>query len=165
MKRLISLLLALTLALTAVPALAANMTLWEQFTKQVQQSAYRATVTFEVTGGGTEALDPSVWLILSSLAPRLTLEGTNSITIATGVGEATASVKLGDQTMARADLRYNKQIMGLSSTLLAGEDIFYTVARDWDLSQLSERLLQGESAWPPTWSRSPMRRRTPRTTP
>ena len=151
MKRLIALALSLILTLTAGSALAEDMTLWKKLTKQTHDSAYRGTVTFEASGEGTQAFEPSTWLIIRSLASRLKIEATHTMTIRTGVGEAMLTMSLDDQPLARADYRYNKQLMGLSSSLLAGDDVFYTADRSWDAFQLLETAFRGEDAWPPVW--------------
>ena len=151
MKRLFALLLVLAMLLTAVPGLAATKPLWEKFQTQVKDAAFRGTVTFEASGDGTSAIEPSVWLIIRSLASRITLAADQSVTKRTGVGEATLRLNLDDQALARVDLRYNKQLMGLSSTLLAGEDVFYTFDRNWDVSQAFLAAIQGEGGWPPVW--------------
>ena len=151
MKRLFALLLVLVMLLTSVPALAATKPLWEKFKTQVHQAAFRGTVTFEAAGSGTAAIAPSVWMIIRSLASRHTLEAAQRVTNRTGVGEATLSFQLDGQALAGVDLRYNSQLMGLSSTLLAGEDVFYTFDRTWDLSQVLQAAVQGDNAWPPVW--------------
>lgn len=149
MKRFTALLLALLLTLCTVPALAADYPIEEKFYRQMVESAFEGTVTFSASGAQTTAMDAATWLMIRSLAPRLTLEADHSLT--RGEGQATMRLKLDGQSAGETKLLYNNTLMGLSSDLLAGTGTYYTAARDWDISQLLQAVVQGDNAWPPLW--------------
>lgn len=149
MKRLTALLLAVVLALCTLPALAADYPIEEKFYRQMVESAFQGTVTFSASGAQTTAMDAAAWLTIRSLAPRLTLEADHSLT--RGEGQATMRLMLDGQPAGETTLLYNDTLMGLSSDLLAGTDTYYTAARDWDVSQLVQAMVQGSDAWPPLW--------------
>ena len=140
MKRLIALMLALTLALSAGFALAEEeaKTIEEKFARQVQVSGYRGTVTFEASGAATKAIDAATWMIVRSLAPRLTLQTEHSYVQRTRQGQAFMNLLLDGNALAR------------TSTLLAGEEIYYTAARTWDVNNALVALAQGDNPWPST---------------
>ena len=152
MKRLIALMLALTLALSAGLAIAEEeaKTIEEKFARQVQVSAYRGAVTFTATGSGSKAIDPALWVMIRSLAPRVTLSTDHSYVNRTRQGQATWTLTLDENTLAHASLLYDSQLMGLSSTLLAGDDLYYTADRGWNAAQALEAVAQGENPWPST---------------
>lgn len=150
MKRMIALLLALLLLLTGVgSALAANYTLEEKFVGQMLNSAYRGTVTFEVSGEGSSVFDENTWALLKSLAPRLALEGDHSLT--RGDGQATLTLLLDGKNAGKTTLLYQDTLVGVASDLLADSSTYYTFARDWDLRQMAQFLARGDSAWPSVW--------------
>lgn len=149
MKRLTALLLAVVLALCTLPALAADYPIEEKFYRQMVESAFLGTVTFSTSGTQTTAMDAASWFRIRSLLPRVTLEADHSLT--RGEGQATMRLLLDDQSAGETKLLYNDTLMGLSSDLLAGTDTYYTAARDWDVSQLAQAMIQGSSVWPPLW--------------
>lgn len=149
MKRLIALLLTLILALSALPALADDYTLVEKFCRQVLDSGYRGTITFSAVGAQTAAMDPATWLMIRTLAPRLSLEANHSNY--RGDGQAALRLMLDGQTAGETTLLYNPDLVGISSDLLAGGNTYYSFSRDWDFSQMVQAVAQGEGEWPPLW--------------
>ena len=150
MKRITALLLCLLLILAAWPAGAADdYTIEEKFYNQaVLESAYRGTVTLIVSGSGSSAIDPAVWTVLKSVAPRLSLEIDHSVA-REGDGQATATLLLDGQSVGKTAFLYNDQLMGLSSTVLAGEDVYYTASRDWNALEWLQGAALGKTVWPP----------------
>ena len=143
---------ALLILLAAVPALAETYTLEEKFYMQAfEQSAYRGTVTFAVSGNGTALMDSAQWALLRNLAPRLSLSLEHTTTRERDEGQATVSLLLDGKDNIKTTLLYDEKLYGVSSTLLGGENAYFTVARDWDLSNLAQSLIQQNSAWPPVW--------------
>ncbi|MBR1586256.1 MAG: PT domain-containing protein [Clostridia bacterium] len=149
MKRLIALLLALTLALGAVPAMAA--TLLEKFGGQLTEQGFRGTVTFSASGSQTAALNPDAWNWLQSAASRVTLDVHHSLQDRAD-GQWTADVLIDGQAAAKTTYLYNDSLAGVTSDLLAGhEKAWYTAARSWDVSALIKNIAQPGSEWPPIW--------------
>ena len=152
MKRGIALLLSALLLLAAVPALAEDYTLAEKFYQQaVKESAYRGTATLSVSGAGSGAIDTALWNALKSLAPRLSLSLEHSTTPYMDEGQAALTLALDGNPDAKFTYMYDEQLMAFSSTLLGGDHVFYSAARDWDLTELLESLISDGSAWPPVW--------------
>ena len=152
MKRGIALLLAALLLLAAVPVLAEDYTLAEKFYQQaVKESAYRGTVTLSVSGAGSKAVDPALWNVLKSLAPRLSLSLEHSTTPYKDEGQATAALMLDGSASATLSYLYDQQLMAFGGTLLGGNNPYYSAPRDWDLTELAESALSGGNAWPPVW--------------
>ena len=149
MKRLIALLLAALLLLAAIPALAADYPIEEKFYRQMQESAYRGTITFSVHGSVTDAVDRGTWNAIRTVLPRMTVEMDHSLN--RGEGQATLSLLMDGQAVGKTTLLYHDTLMGISSDLLAGSDTYYTAARDWDITQLVQTVIQYDSAWPPLW--------------
>lgn len=148
MKRLLALVLAALMLFGASGALAADYPIEEKFYRQMLESAYRGTITFSVSGNETAAIPPATFLMLKSLAPRITLEGDHSFM--RGEGQATLRLMLDGQSAGETSLLYNGSLMGLSSDLLAGKDVYYTAAQGWDPSAMLS-FLQDASSWPALW--------------
>lgn len=152
MKRIAALLLAGLMALTALSALAESYTIEQKFYQQAfVESAYRGTVTFAVEGNGSAAIDSGTWTLLKALAPRLKLEVNHTASRVGGEGQASATLLLDENENAKATLMYDEKLVAVSSTLLGGENTYYTAARDWDWTRLLQSLIQGENEWPPVW--------------
>ena len=152
MKRLTAIFLALVLALSALPALAAQeVNLPEKFFFQVRDSGYNGEITFSVEGQETKAIDAVTWSLLKSLAPRLKVVSGSSCIQSTGVGQGHLQLMLDGQEAGNALFLYNKALGGLSTTLLGSGDIFYTAPRDWSFAPLYAGLMTGDSAWPSLW--------------
>ena len=147
MKRLLALLLSALLLLGTVPALAADYPIEERFYRQMIESAYRGTVTFEVTGNGTRLMDDTAWGLLKAIAPQLSIEINHSLM--RGEGQADVTLLLEGSPAGKTILLYNDTLLGLSSDLLAGSGTYYTASRNWELKELVKPLMQGESEWPP----------------
>ena len=151
MKRLTALLLALLLMLAATPALAAdNYTIEEIFYRQAMlKSAYQGTLTLEVTGEGTSAVEPSLWNALKAIAPRVALEVSHCFADRQQEGQATLTLKIDGQKAGETVFLYNDKLMGLTSVLLGGEGVYYTADREWDVLEWLRGAVMGDSAWPP----------------
>jgi len=149
MKRLLALILAVLMLLCAVSAHAADYPIEEKFYRQMLESAYRGAITFSVSGTKSDAIPPATFLMLKSLAPRLTLEGDHSFM--RGDGQATLRLMLDGKSAGETSLLYNGSLMGIASDLLAGKGVYYTAAQGWDASALLLSSLQGDSAWPVLW--------------
>ena len=149
MKRLIALLLALTLLMSVAPAMAA--TLLEKFEGQTTEQGFKGTVTFTASGGKTALFGADAWAWVLSAAPRVTLEATHSLMDRVD-GQAALNVLIDGKSAGKTSLLYNEALMGVSSDLLAGYDAaWYAAPRDWNLSLLLQGLTQQGSAWPPVW--------------
>ncbi len=153
MKRGIALLLAALLALTAAAsALAEEYTLAEKFYQQaVKESAFRGTVTLSVSGTGTRAMDASLWTALKNLAPRVSLSLEHATTPYKDEGQATMTLTLDGAPSAKLTYMYDEQLMAFGGTVLGGDNVYYSAARDWDLNEIWEGLLSDGNAWPPIW--------------
>ncbi|MBE5782756.1 MAG: hypothetical protein E7329_05490 [Clostridiales bacterium] len=148
MKRLLALILAALMLFGAASAFAADYPIEEKFYRQMLESAYRGTITFSVSGTQTQAIPPATFLMLKSLAPRLTLEGDHSFM--RGDGQATLRLMLDGQSAGETSFLYNDSLMGIASDLLAGQGVYYTAAQGWDAAKLLSAL-QSDSAWPALW--------------
>ena len=152
MKRGIALLLAALLLLAAVPALAEDYTLAEKLYQQaVKESAFRGTLTLSVSGTGTRAMDGVLWTALKNLAPRLSLSAEHTTTPYRDEGQATLTLTLDGNPNATLTYLYDEQLMAVSGTLLGGDNVCYSAARAWDVTELLEALLSDGSVWPPVW--------------
>lgn len=153
MKRGIALLLAALLALTAAAsALAEEYTLAEKLYQQaVKESAYRGTVTLSVSGAGTGAMDAALWTALKNLAPRLSLSLEHATTPYKDEGQATLTLTLDGAPSAKFSYMYDEKLMAFCGTMLGGDNVYYSAARDWDLGEIAEGLLSDGNAWPPVW--------------
>ena len=152
MKRFAALLLAGLMALTAVSALAETYTIEQKFYQQAfVESAYRGTVTFSVDGGGSAAIDAATWAMLKALAPRLSLEVSHTTSRVSGEGQAALNLLLDGNENAKVNVLYDDKLVAVSSTLLGGDNTYYTAARDWDWSRLAQSFAQGKNEWPPVW--------------
>lgn len=152
MKRGIALLAALMLVLTAAFALAEDNTLAYKFYQQaVKESAYRGTLTLAVDGTGSRAIGTAVWTVLKSLAPRMSLSVEHATTPYKDEGQATVTLTLNGNTSSRFTYMYDEQLMAFGSTLLGGDSVYYSAARNWNAAELLDGLLDGGSAWPPVW--------------
>ena len=151
MKRLTALLMLCAMALMAVPGLAADdYTIEEKFYRQAMlESAYKGTVTLQVTGDSTTAVDPVLWAALKAAAPRLSLEIDHSYAARQQEGQATATLLLDGQAAGKTIFLYGERLMGLSSDLLAGVNTYYTADREWDVRDMLYPLALGNEAWPP----------------
>ena len=86
---------ALLLMLAAGPALADTYTLEQKFIIQAfQQSAYRGTVTFAVSGDRTATIGDAEWLMLKNLAPRISLSLEHTTTRERDEGQAAVTLLL-----------------------------------------------------------------------
>ena len=153
MKRWIALALAALLALSlCAPALADTYTLAEKFYIQAfRESAYRGTVTMTVEGNGSSLFNAMQWVALKNLAPQLSLTVEHTTTRERDEGQAAATMLVNGKENIKTTLMYDEKLLGVSSTLLGGTNAYFTAARDWDLSRLTQSLVQGDSAWPPVW--------------
>ena len=134
MKRFIALFLAALMAFGTVGALAADYPIEEKFYQQVLKSAYRGTLSFSVSGNETKAIPQATFLLLKSLAPRLVVEGDHSLM--RGEGQASLRLMLDGQNAGETLYLYDQNLMGISSDLLAGTQVFYTAAQGWDPAAL-----------------------------
>ena len=150
MKRLIALLLA-ALLLAGTSAWAEELTLDQKFARQVQESAFKGSVTFTVSGNATKTLDSVTWAALKTLAPRLSIETDHSYVRAQGGGQATMSLLLDGENAGKTTLLYNDSLAGLTSEVLTAQPTWYAAARTWDVTQLFQSAIQGNKAWPPIW--------------
>lgn len=149
MKRLIALLLSALLACGAVTALAADYPIEEKFYRQMQESAFKGEITFEISGNTTTAMDAATWNLLKLLAPRLSI--TTDHSLYRGDGQATMKLMLDGNPVGETSLLYHDTLMALSSDLMAGKNVYYSAGRDWDFSALTQTVIQGDNAWPPLW--------------
>lgn len=150
MKRLIALLLSLLLSLGTCSALAAEETeLPQKFLNQVDESGHMGALSFSAEGDYTAAIDPAVWMLIKSLAPRLTLETGNSYVRRQEEGEGVLRLMLDGQNIGEAVFLYNNDLGAVSSTLLSNaENAFYAVPRDWDFSSFLDLFSIRENGWP-----------------
>ncbi len=153
MKRGIALLLALLLlAAAAMPALADDYTLAEKFYQQaVKESAFRGTLTLSASGAGTRAVDTALWTAIKSLAPRLSLSLEHATTPYKDEGQATLTLTLDGAPNGKLTYMYDEQLMAFGGTVLGGDNVYYSAARDWNLAELLSGLLSDGSGWPPVW--------------
>ena len=152
MKRGIALLLAALLLTAVVPALAEDYTLAEKFYQQaVKESAYKGNITLSVTGNGTAAIDAGVWTVLKSLAPRLNLSIEHATTPYKDEGQAALTLTLDGKTSSKLTYLYDEQLIAFSGTFLGGDSAYYSAARGWNLAELLEGFMSGDTAWPPVW--------------
>ena len=152
MKKIAALLLAGLMELTAVSALAESYTIEEKFYQQAfVESAYRGTITFSAEGDGSAAIDDTTWVILKILAPRLKLSLSHTASRVGDEGQATVTLLLDDKENAKTTVMYDEKLVAVSSTLLGGDNTYYTAARDWDWTRLMQSYIQGENDWPPVW--------------
>lgn len=153
MKRLIAILLALLVSLSAWGALAAEETeLPQKFLNQVHDSGYTGAITFTVEGNETAAIDPVTFLMLKALAPRISVETGSSYIIRQGEGEGVLRILLDGKNMGEAVFLYNDELGALSSTLISSADAFYAAPRDWDFASLLSGLSTQENGWPSLWN-------------
>ena len=152
MKRIMALVLAVILLMSALPALAEDKPIEQKYYQQAfVESAVRGTVTFEVSGDETKAMDSALFGVLKSLLPRLSLKMEHTTSRASGSGQAQATLTLDNNENAKVTILYDNKLVAMSSTLLGGENTYYTAARDWDWTRLVQSFVQGESQWPPVW--------------
>ncbi|MBR0227968.1 MAG: hypothetical protein IJQ62_06445 [Clostridia bacterium] len=153
MKRGIALLLAaLLLAAAAVPALAEDYTLAEKFYQQaVKESAFRGTLTLSASGAGTRAVDAALWTAIKNIAPRMSLSLEHATTPYKDEGQATLTLTLDGATNGKLTYMYDEQQMAFGGTVLGGDNVYYSAARDWNLAELLSGLLSDGSGWPPVW--------------
>ena len=148
MKRFFVLFLAALMAFGALSAHAADYPIEEKFYRQMTESAYRATLSFSVSGHETQAMDLATFQLIKSLAPRITLEGDHSFM--RGDGQASLRLMLDGQNAGETLYLYNESLLGLASDLLAGKQVFYTAAQGWD-PQVLLSSLKDAAAWPALW--------------
>ena len=152
MKRGIAMLLAALLLLTAMPALAEDYTLAEKFYQQaVKESAYKGNITLSVSGTRTSAIDTAVWLVLKSLAPKLSISVEHATTPYKDEGQATVTLTLDGKTSSKLTYLYDEQLMAFSGTFLGGDSAYYSAARSWNLTELLEGFMSDDLTWPPVW--------------
>lgn len=152
MKRAIALLLAALLLLTAASAVAEDNTLAYKFYQQaVKESAYRGTITLSVSGAGSAAVDASLWAVLKSLAPRLSLSIEHATTPYKDEGQATLTLTMDGNTSAKFTYLYDETLQAFSGTFLGGDSAYYSAARSWSLTELLAGFLREDQTWPPVW--------------
>jgi hypothetical protein len=154
MKRLTAWALAALMMISlCAPALADTYTLAEKFYLQAfQESAYRGTVTMTVEGNGSALFKTAgQWATLKHLAPLLSLTLEHTTTRDRDEGQFGATLLMNEKESIKTTLMYDDKLLGVSSTLMGGDSAYFTFARDWDLSRMTQALFQGDSAWPPVW--------------
>ena len=151
MKRWISLVLALLLALSAAAAFAESDTLLGKFFQQaVKESAYRGTVSFSVIGDGTTAIPQETWTLLKALLPQLNVTLEHSTQRKRDEGEASVTFSVSGQPEHKLSFLYDEKLTGLSGDLLDA-DAVYTAAREWSWTRLLTSPAGEGEAWPPMW--------------
>ncbi len=151
MKRWISLVLALLLALSAAAAFAENDTLLDKFYQQaVKESAYRGTLTFTVIGDDTAALSRETWALLKTLLPKLNVTLEHSTQRKRDEGEVSVTLSVSGQPDHKLSFLYDEKLTGLSGDLLDA-DAVYTAAREWSWTRLFAPAAGEGEAWPPMW--------------
>lgn len=150
MKRLIALLLSLLLSMGAWSALAAEeIELPQKLLNQLDESGHMGVVSFSAEGDYTAAMDPAVWMLIKSLAPRLTLETGNSYIKRQQEGEGVMRLMLDGQNIGEIVYLYNNDLGAVSSTLLSNtENTYYAAPRDWDLNSILDLFSIQENGWP-----------------
>lgn len=149
MKRITALALALLMLVSAAALAEETISIEEKFYRQaVLESAYKGTVTVQVTGEKTAALDDMTFSLLKIIAPRLSLEIEHSYVARQQEGQAALTLLVDGQNAGKTVFLYNQTLMGLSSDVLAGTNVWYTASRDWDVKEAAQKLVQGENAWP-----------------
>lgn len=154
MKRLIALLLSLMLSLGAWSALAAEeIQLPQKFLNQVNESGHMGVLSFSAEGDHTAAIDPAVWMLIKSLAPRLTLETGNSYVNRQQEGEGVMRLMLDGQNIGETVFLSNNDLSAVRSTLLNNaENTYYAAPRDWDFSKILNIFSTQENGWPSLWN-------------
>ncbi|MBE5786446.1 MAG: hypothetical protein E7324_02780 [Clostridiales bacterium] len=153
MKRLLALCLALMLILPHALGENDNPDLPERFRRQATVSGMMGTITFRLDGAQTAAIDPMVWALLQSLAPRLTLDLKNSYLQDRadrdkGDGQGSITLLLDGQSLGAVTSRYNQDMVAVSSDLLSASPVFYAAVRGWDIATLFQSQ---NAAWPSLW--------------
>ena len=151
MKRWISLVLALLLALSAAAAFAENDTLLDKFYQQaVKESAYRGTLTFTVIGDDTTALSRETWTLIKTLLPKLNVTLEHSTQRKRDEGEVNVTLSVSGQPDHHFSFLYDEKLTGFSGDLL-NPDAVYTAAREWSWTRLFAPAAGDGEAWPPMW--------------
>ncbi|MBR3018647.1 MAG: hypothetical protein IKH57_16470 [Clostridia bacterium] len=151
MKRWISIILALLLALGAAPVMAENDTLMEKFYQQaMKESAYRGTVSFTVIGEATSVLPGETWQIIKTLAPKLSVTLEHTTQRNKDEGEADVTFTVSGLPDMKLSFLYDEALTGVFSEAL-NPDTVYTAARDWSWTRLFTAASQEGESWPPLW--------------